>query len=172
MEMMSDRTSNPNHWHETLTSGHEPDHANKRGLVIFVICFVAFAAVTYVALWFLLKLENGRVRDADRPRSLVAVVRYPLNAPPLQPTQTHDRRPQEDLVVMYRQEDRVFADMGWTVDQNTHEARLPDALVQRVASQANAHRVATASSRPATSPTTSRTKVITPVPAVDEGAPR
>lgn len=166
---MSDRTSNPNHWHETLTSGHEPDRISKRGMVIFVICFIAFAAVTYVALWFLLKNGNGRARDADRARSIVSDAHYSANAPPLQPEQEHDRKPQEDLALMYQREDRVFVDMGWSVDPTTHEARLPDGLIQRVASATHARRAA--STRPATSPS-SDAKVITPVPAVDEGATR
>jgi hypothetical protein len=122
-----------------------------RGLVWFVVWFVAVAAVIHVALWILVKQYDRDFRQADQPVNVIAdtgAVPHGEQGPPLQPSTGHDALPREDLAGMRQSEDEVFGRLGW-VDQATHAVRVPDAIVSAVAKRTGA-----ASTRPTTGPAT------------------
>lgn len=131
---------------DTLVTGHEPDHLSKRWLAIFVVGFLAFCVVTSIGLWWLLKLELRGPREADRRQSIVDDRLQ--EGPRLQPTQPHNVRPADALSAMHRDEDRVFAALGWQIDPQTHEARVPDALVNLLVEHAASAQPATTTHSP------------------------
>ena len=116
---------------DSLTRGYEPGDMHPRWFVWPVVFFIAFAAVSHIALWYLIKAD-ANPRDVDRPASAVDDYRPNTNAPPLQPTPHHDFAASKDLESMRRGEDQVFAALGWQVDPATHSVTPPDALVRRV----------------------------------------
>jgi hypothetical protein len=119
---------------ETLARGYQPNRVPVRAIALAVVLFIAFAAVTHVWLWFLVKADSD-VRPADRPRSVVR--RGPgagaADAPPLQPTAGRERVPPEDVAAMRAGEDAVLRRMGSTSDPATGRMRPPEELVRRVA---------------------------------------
>jgi hypothetical protein len=150
---------------ESLARGYEREEFRLRWFVGAVVCLVLFAAAMHVGLWYLTKADS-RPRLADRPASSVAEYRPTMSAPPLQSAAGHDRLPRQDLAAMRQAEDRIFADLGWKVDGQTHRATPPDALVRRVADRYASNR-----SKVSRLSTTSRpaATAVTPIPGVDQG---
>ena len=105
------------------------------------------------------KPHNEPVRDYAPPDT--------FHAPPLQPTQAHDRLPRQDLEAMRRDEDSVFQDLGWQVDPVHHVATPPENLVRQIAARYAQH----GQNHPSTAPTSMPAghRIITPVPGVDQG---
>jgi hypothetical protein len=119
-----------------LAKGFEPEHVRLSPFVIAVISFVAFAAITYVALWYLVKADT-HPRDVDARTSAIPTVPPATDFPRLQPTPDHDQVPKQDLESLRQNEDRLFASLGWQVDPVTHGATIPPDLVRRVGTRAH-----------------------------------
>lgn len=143
---------------ESLEAGYERSGVSVKGLAVFLVSMVVFAAVLHVALWFLLEGYLKLDRSKDRPNSALtdsefleqynqthaqklAVSSPPLPPPPrLQPTPGLDQQnvPQADLQLMYREEDAVFARMGWDIDPQSHVPRaIPNSVVSAVIGDEN-----------------------------------
>ena len=98
-------------------------------LVVLIVCAIAGNAI-------LLKMFHrmaSRVRAVDAPRSALDVPVPPATAEPrLQPNSQSNGLPAEDLASMRIAEDRILQQLGWQVDQATHQVRVPDALARQV----------------------------------------
>src|SRR3954467_10733505 len=101
------QTSPNNPSPEALSKGFEPEHVRLRPFVIAVVCFVAFAGVTHVALWYLVKADT-RPREVDARTSAIPTAPPTTDFPPLQPTPDHDRVPKQDIESLRQNEDRLF----------------------------------------------------------------
>jgi hypothetical protein len=132
---MAHKRQQPDPAPETVTRGYEVGDLRPRWLLIAVTGFIALAIVIHLVVWFMLKGMAKDVRKEDIPRSVVTQNPPRLEGPPLQPTQSHDRLPQEDLEQMRRREDQVFANLGWTVDGARHRVEPPAELVRAVAAR-------------------------------------
>jgi len=139
---MSEETDDRREWHDSLTRGYERRDVRMRWIVGFVIVLVVSGAIIHTGVWFLLKGLVHDERSVDRPRSVLneddgnSPREWATpDAPPLQPTQRHDRAPQEDLAAMHRQEDEVLMAMGWTIDATTHKPVVPASLAVVVTSR-------------------------------------
>ena len=149
---------------EAMQLGYQPEAVRVRGLVIFVIIFVITAAVLHVGIWLLQMALESRNRAVDVPRSAVEADVTPAEHP-LQPSVGHDALPYQDMEALRRQEDGMFQKLGWRVDPATHEADVPDAIIQRVAAEAKAR---AAGSVPATTTGRNTNTILPgPVPAYD-----
>ena len=147
---MSDETDDRRECHDSPARGYERRDVRMRWVVGFVIVLAVSGAVIHTGVWFLLKglVHGGRSidrpesvlneRDGNPPRDWATP-----DAPPLQPTQRHDRTPPEDLAAMHRQEDEVLTAMGWTIDPTTHRPVVPASLAAIVASRQPTSRPAT-----------------------------
>ena len=154
---------------EALQLGYQPEAIRVRGLVIFVICFVITAAVLHVGIWFLQMALDSRNRGVDMPRSAVQADVTPPDHP-LQPSVGHDTLPFQDMEALRRQEDGMFQKLGWQVDRATHEADVPDAIIQRVAAEAKAR---AAGNVPATTTGKNNNSIVPgPVPPYDTNPSR
>ena len=129
------QTSPNNPSPEALAKGYEPEHVRLRPFVIAVACFVAFATVSHVAIWYLVKADS-HPREVDARMSAVPAVPPTTDFPRLQPTPDHDRVPKQDLESLRESEDHMFRSLGWQVDPATHRAAIPPGLVGRVAARA------------------------------------
>lgn len=125
-----------------------------------LLTMVVLAGLIHWGLWELLKNESAKPRVIEQVRS---VAPRPLGraAPPIQPSQDHDRLPAGDLDTMREGEDRVFSAMGFIPGPDPHTWRIPDDLVRDVARGPD-----TPVPRP---PAATTEPVVTPVPGVDEG---
>jgi hypothetical protein len=133
--MSETRTGQLDPRHDAVARGHEPDPLRVRALVLFVIAFIAFAIVAHVGIWLLLKRYANESRAVDQARSVARPdTGPPAGAPPLQPTPGHDFVPWQDVAAMHEAEDRVFASIGWPVENG--RARIPDAVVRAIAARA------------------------------------
>src|SRR5258706_13666786 len=133
--MSEPRTGHSDLSHDAVARGHEPDPLRVRALVWLVAAFIAFAVVAHVGIWFLLKRYANEPRSVDRARSVARPdTDPPAGAPPLQPMPGHDLVPWQDVAAMHEAEDRVFAAIGWPVENG--RARIPDAGVPAVAARA------------------------------------
>src|SRR5260221_6051884 len=123
--MSETRIGQPDPRHDVVARGHEPDPLRVRALVWFVAAFIAFAMVTHVGIWLLLKRYANEPRAVDRARSVARPdAGPPAGAPPLQPMPGHDLVPWQDVAAMHEHEDRVFAAIGWPVENG--RAEIPD----------------------------------------------
>ena len=133
MSEMRSEQSGPQH--DTVTRGHEPDSLRVRAAVWLVVAFIGFAIIAHIGVWFLLKRYASAPRAVDRPRSVARPeTRPPAGAPPLQPMPNYDLVPSEDLAEMHREENWVFAAIGWPVENG--RARIPDSVLKAVAARA------------------------------------
>jgi hypothetical protein len=132
---MDRKDNQPDPWPQTLSRGYEWTHLRLGWVLALLVLFGILAIVMHVSLWYVLKAFANNPRAADQPRSVLepGVAQPARFAPPLQPSQQHDRMPSEDLAAMHQREDQVFRDLGWTIDPVTHHATPPDALVRLVA---------------------------------------
>lgn len=125
---------------------HEHSDVPVRPLLVSLVIFVVFAAVTHLALWFMYKaLVKGERARMEAPQTQVlrpADASVPQNQPLLQPFPRGNVPPQgntpvTDLVDMRRTEDIALHTYGW-VDKQNGVARIPidvakDLFVQRAA---------------------------------------
>lgn len=131
---------------ESLEAGYETSGVSVRGLAIFVVCLAIFAAVIHVAMWYLLKAYESAINYNVRPESALVdpgmmggrdkTARLPPAPPPrIQPSPPDDpfRVPQADLQQMFREEDVVFKQMGWEVEEPTHvQVAIPPSVISSV----------------------------------------
>jgi hypothetical protein len=134
---------------EALALGYEPEVIRRRAMVILLAYFVVMAVVLHIFLWALMTHYISRDRAVDYPAS---VVEDDAGPPPpwLQPSVQHDAYPYEDAQRLHAEDDQMFAHLGWLVNANTHELKIPEAIVSRVAREAQAR-----AAGPATLPTAS-----------------
>jgi hypothetical protein len=130
--------TNDNHWHKALRNGYEPDAVRLRLITLLVATFIVLGAVMHLGIWFLL-VRYSRTAPADAPQSVVGRQVLPNNAPPLQPTISHDRLPKDDLIALRAREDRVLEHLGWKPDQDSGQLRPPDGLVEQVEARRRQH---------------------------------
>jgi hypothetical protein len=131
-------------WHDALERGYERDVVRLRWLAIATAALIVLAITIHIVLWYYLKMLDNHPRMADLPRSVVAPHQQaPSNAPPLQPTQTHDRTPPQDLAVMLQNEEAVFEHLGWKVDPVNHRVTPPEQLAQIVSQRQKSRQAST-----------------------------
>jgi hypothetical protein len=166
MAMDNDQFQKPSP--ESLDAGYETSGVSVKGLAIFVVGLIVFAAVIHIAVWFLFKgyLKADEAKDRSDsaltdPRAVSQFnqqhdTHFPtatpgLPPPPrLQPTPGVEppRVAAADLQEMYRQEDTVFAQMGWTIDQRTHvPVEIPESVLAAVIQDATQRQQAKKSGR-------------------------
>lgn len=148
MTQPSEKTQPPSR--EALALGYEPEAVGRRAMVILLFYFVLMAVVLHVFLWAVMTHYIMRDRAVDYPASIVSDEGAPP-PPRLQPVVQHDDLPYQDLVRLRVEEDQVFARLGWLVNAQTHELRVPQDIVSRVAREARA-RAAGPATRPTASP--------------------
>jgi hypothetical protein len=112
--------------------GHEPLTLSVRGLVIFVVCFIASAVVIHIVVWRLYRGSMQQEQSNDARRSALISQRPPPAGPALQPSPAHEALPQQDLAALRAAENAEFAKRGW-LDESTGEVRVPDDIIQKVA---------------------------------------
>jgi hypothetical protein len=113
---------------------HEESDVNVRPLVIFVVIFVIFAAVTQVGLWLMFKMFKS---ISDRPNAPLTQMALPpdMNVPAeprLQPFPSKDatahppntNTPVTDMIDMRANEEKVLQHYGW-VDQSKGIVHIP-----------------------------------------------
>jgi len=139
---------------------HEESDVNVRALLWFVAIFIAFAAVTHVALWlmfkFFVQLERG---ESNAPLTSIAA---PPDAnvpqiPRLQPFPTrsgkedvippYNNTPVTDLADMRRHEDAVLNNYGW-VDEQKHIAHIPITEAKKIALQSGIYKMSPPTPQP------------------------
>ena len=114
---------------------HETSDVNVRGVLWFVVIFIAFAVVTHVFLYFLFNFFARRFRgDIQPPRTSIQVPAQAPQTPRLQPFPQKDPRgsaippyastPVVDMVEMHASEDDALKNPGW-VDKQKGIVRLP-----------------------------------------------
>src|SRR5580700_4238510 len=87
---------------EALRHGYEPPEVGNRGLLVFFLIFVATAIVLNFALWGLLKIYMSEPRSVDvKVSAAPAQKRFPQ--PDLQPVQSHNELPWQDLQDLKRE---------------------------------------------------------------------
>src|SRR5260221_202913 len=97
---------------QALEQGYEPPDVNYRGLTIFLVVFIASGVVVQGGLWELCKYYVSVPRSVEEVTSAVPrQQRFP--EPRLQPTESHNRSPEEDLQELGREKDEVFRQLGW-----------------------------------------------------------
>ncbi len=113
---------------DALKRGYEPDNVGVRGLGIFLILFCVGAVLIQVVAWLLLKFYMGETRESAAPKSAVVRLDRAIE-PSLQPSPLHDTTPAQDLARLREGENRIFAHMGWEIDAESGEARIPRQIV-------------------------------------------
>jgi hypothetical protein len=141
---------------ESIAAGYEKSGVSVKSLAIFLVCLIICAAAIHAGIWFLFSDYLKSDRAADRPMSaltdpefvagynrrfgttLPTATRALPPAPRIQPTPglENQNTPDADLQQMYRQEDAVFHQMGWRVDEQTHvPLQIPESVVSAVISE-------------------------------------
>ncbi|HSU65931.1 MAG TPA: hypothetical protein VLJ39_03615 [Tepidisphaeraceae bacterium] len=149
---------------EARESGYETSGISVRGLAIFLVALIVCAAIIHAGVWYLYGGYLALDREKDRTQSALtdpAFVRaynkdhstafdprrQPLPpAPRLQPSDglSVQHTPEADLHEMYQGEDKVFKEMGWVIDEQTHQpTSIPESAVLSVIDNANKHKGAT-----------------------------
>jgi hypothetical protein len=117
---------------QVLEQGYEPSDVSVRGLMIFLVIFVVGAVVIQFGLWELVKYYVSLPRSADVVTSAApAPRRFP--APNLQPIETHNQLPWQDLADLRREKGLIFDELGWTTDASTGQPVIPDQIVNALA---------------------------------------
>ena len=138
---------------ESREAGYETSGVSVLGLAIFVAGLIICAAIIHAGVWYLYRGYLHLDRQKDQTQSALTdpefvrqynkehstdfdAQRQPLPPPPrLQPSDGMDvqRTPEADLQEMYSSEDKVFAQMGWTIDKETRlPTRIPASVIQSV----------------------------------------
>jgi len=124
---------------ESLDAGYEASGVNVRALAWFVVGLAITAIVVHVGVWYLLVGYERQEEKHERAASALQVLEQP--APPrprLQPNPFDNdphANPPVDLQKMYADEDAKFRQMGWAVDEKTHELTIPPQYVEQVIQQ-------------------------------------
>lgn len=156
---------------------HEESDVNVRALMLFVVIFIVFAAVTNVALWLLFKFYV-QVGKATPPPPMTEVTR-PADAnvpalPRLQPFPTGQSpkragtrspvadTPVADMEQMRAHEEQVLNNPGW-VDPQKGIVHIPIEQAKQLALQRGLYPVNTATASP--SPGQSAAAPLTPATA-------
>ena len=138
---------------DSVAAGYEKSGVSVKSLAIFLVCLVVVAAIIHVGVWLLFSDYLRSDRAKDRPISALTdpefVAEYnrrfgttlptetmpPPPPPRIQPTPglPQQNTPPGDLQQMYGQEDGVFRQMGWRVDEQTHvPLAIPDSVISAV----------------------------------------
>lgn len=162
---------------EAMELGYQPENLRFRDFAFIVAGIAILLVVLHIFLWYVMKDYDARDARADLPRSIVPIQSWARPpGPDLQPSVGHDTLPYQDLEAMREHEDAIFAKLGWNVDAQTHAARMPSDIIDRVMQDERAR-----ASAPAVPPTTTgkNTNSIVPgaVPPYDtqpgaQGVPR
>src|SRR5580704_11187778 len=113
---------------EALRQGYEPPDVGNRGLLIFFVIFLATAVVVNLGLWGLLKIYMSEPRSVDVKLSAApAAKRFPQ--PDLQPVQSHNQLPWQDLQDLKREKADLFRQLGWNINPSTGVPSIPDDIV-------------------------------------------
>jgi hypothetical protein len=144
---------------DSAAAGYEKSGVSVKGLAIFLVCLILCAAIIHTGVWFLFGDYLKSDRAKDRPMSALTDPEFVAGynhrfgttlptatgalppAPRIQPTPGLEQQntPEADLQQMYRQEDAVFHQMGWRVDQQTHvPLEIPEPVVAAVMSDEKA----------------------------------
>lgn len=151
--MATDNDHYPPPSNDSVAAGYEKSGVSVKALGIFLVGLIICAAIIHAGVWFLFSDYLKSDRAKDRPMSALTdpefVAGYnrrfgttlptataPLPPPPrIQPTPglEHQNTPEADLQQMYRQEDAVFHQMGWRVNEQTHvPLQIPESVVSAV----------------------------------------
>jgi hypothetical protein len=138
---------------------HEESDVNVRALLWFVVIFIAFAAVSNVALWLLFRfyVQLGK-RETNAPLTQVA---RPVDAnvpelPRLQPFPTTGKTevrspvadtPVADMKEMRAHEDQILNNYGW-VDSQKGTTHIPIEQAKQLALQRGTYAVNTSTAAP------------------------
>jgi hypothetical protein len=123
---------------EALRQGYEPPDVGNRGLLIFFVIFLATAVVVNLGLWGLLKIYISEPRSVNVKISAApAQKRFPQ--PDLQPVQSHNQLPWQDLQDLKREKADLFRQLGWNVNPSTGVPSIPDDIVNQLAQRRNSN---------------------------------
>src|SRR3954447_19039114 len=114
---------------------HETSDVDVRGILWFVVIFVAFAVVTHVLLYFLFRYFTHEFRGDIQPaRTAIKAPAAMPQTPRLQPFPQKDQRgsaiapyastPVVDMVEMHESEEQALKNPGW-VDKQKGIVRIP-----------------------------------------------
>ncbi|HWE01283.1 MAG TPA: hypothetical protein VG326_02645 [Tepidisphaeraceae bacterium] len=123
---------------EALELGYQPEAISAKGLLIFLVLFIACAAILHALLWVLMKKLEARDMRFDSPRSIAQTAGREPPPPNLQPSVGHDVTDVQDMETLRQTEDAIFIKMGWRVDPATHEIGIPPQIAREVAEEARA----------------------------------
>ena len=116
---------------ESLQLGYEPAHAPVKGLLLYFFFFVLTAVVLHTGLWVLVLYYSTFQREPDLPQSVVqATDRF--TEPKLQPTESHNTLPWQDLSTLLDLQQQRLLDMGWTHDVTTGQWFVPQNILQEL----------------------------------------
>jgi hypothetical protein len=151
---------------EAVQLGYEPETLRARGLLLFLVLFLASMVLLQALLWWVMKEIQKHGVEPDAARSAVTLNQQPP-APNLQPSVGHDTLDYQDLQALKGEEDAMFAKLGWQVNPATHEIGIPTDIIKAVADQERAR-----ASAPFVPPTTTgkdtNSTVPGPVPPYDK----
>lgn len=114
---------------------HETSDVHVRGILWFVVIFIAFAIVTHIFLYFLYAgLQKHFRGDIQPKRTAISVPPQLPQTPRLQPFPQQDQRgsaippysstPVVDMVEMHASEDQALKTPGW-IDKQKGIVRIP-----------------------------------------------
>jgi ABC-type lipoprotein release transport system permease subunit len=114
---------------------HEESDVDVRGILWFVVVFVAFAIVTHIFLYFLYAGFQKHFRGDIQPkRTAISVPPQAPQTPRLQPFPQRDQRgsaippysstPVVDMVEMHATEEEALKNPGW-IDKQKGIVRIP-----------------------------------------------
>jgi len=126
---------------EAMKLGYQPEAVPVRGLAIFVALVAVSGVVLHVSLWWFMKTMEAHIETVDVPGS-VAPDTAMTSKYPLQPSVGHDTQDDQDLANLRRQENELFAKLGWTVRPGARDADIPPDIVRKVMEQQRARMAA------------------------------
>lgn len=128
--------------------GHEPSTVSVRGVLWFLVVFVAFAVVVHVLIYVMYKQMVKYEEAQNVQRSALTAIDIPAPEPRLQPSiHHHESTESEDLAAMNGLAYLEFYNRGWIKESG--EFRIPDDVVQAVASGGGTLRTSAPTTNPA-----------------------
>jgi hypothetical protein len=110
---------------------HEGTTISLRGVIWFVVIFIACAIVIHIGLWVMYRAFLARDAQMDVKNSALIADRAIAPEPRLQPSVGHDALPKQDLMNLRAHEDAEFEKRGWTRGPDGN-LQIPDAIVTKV----------------------------------------
>ncbi|HEV2721471.1 MAG TPA: hypothetical protein VG323_15725 [Thermoanaerobaculia bacterium] len=117
--------------HEALNpeTHHETSDVDVRGILWFVVIFIAFAIVTHVVLYFLFNYFAREFRrDIQPARTAIRVPAAVPQTPRLQPfpqqVPPYANTPVTDMTEMHESEEQALKNPGW-IDKEHGVVRIP-----------------------------------------------